>query len=494
MTPDPFLLRVPFSLRVSFFQPDDCLWPAPASAMMVKPQSGCHSQILIGLLARRTPRQHCMSHIFIDGLPGLSNSVGKLSLHTFGLSAFIRSAHFIARLSLDSSQVAWLFERSPVFLSQEKWNLPRRIFISGSDLWGSEKYELVAELTETEGGGALVSARNALTGRQLWEHFIPVPEPADWAEAAPAWPGAQTEEIDAFFASDANCLVVCISRESRRRRMYSRDVIVDTVPPHTCQTDAIRLDPSTGEALWRATFLGVAVGIVQRRTFSGIWSSKQLVGRVDFEAGTNRVLHEYDHPFGWPVNDGACVAASWHSKGEVGIVWLDERGLEVRKGSWPVPRVNTTRLHHTEAGIAIQANDQSLWWLGNEDLPGWNIRAKPYIYRVYCCPCTDVFVGTDGRGGRLLAFDPASGKETLNVKPGLGGAGTLSKVPGDDVLVARFWTSRRDTTDGSLFVLSMTDRRHQLECQCRDLVGTWQHGAVCVAGQESERLAIVDVR
>jgi hypothetical protein len=114
--------------------------------------------------------------------------------------------------------------------------------------------------------------------------------------------------------------------------------------------------------------------------------------------------------------------------------------------------------------------------------------------RVHCYPSTDVFVGTDGRGGRLLAFDPRSGKETLNIKPPLGGAGTLSKVPSHQVLVAKFWTSPRDSVSGNLFVLSMRDRSHLLGGQCRELLGTWQHGAVCVAGQNGERLANVDIR
>ena len=105
-------------------------------------------------------------------------------------------------------------------------------------------------------------------------------------------------------------------------------------------------------------------------------------------------------------------------------------------------RVSATYLHQTDAGFAVQINDQTLCWLGKEDVPLWSIRAKPYIYRVHCCPSTDVFVGTDGRGGCLRAFDPTSGEETLNVKPPLGGAGTLAKIPAHQMLVAKFWTSR----------------------------------------------------
>jgi hypothetical protein len=372
--------------------------------------------------------------------------------------------------------------------------LPRRIRISGSDLWHSESDDVVAELSPTEDGDALVSARHAETGQQLWEYFIPIPEPAEWAEPSPAWPGAQTEENDAFVAADPTRLVVCISRQSRRSRMYSPAMTVETLPPCACQLDAIRLDTSTGVPVWRESFQRVAVGIIERRSFSGIWSTGKRVGVLNFETGTNQVLQEYPHALGWPVRDSSLVAVPWCSNGEVGIDWLDERGSQVRQANWLQPRVSATYLHRTEAGLALQVNDQTLCWLGMEDVPLWTVRAKPYIYRVHCDPDSDVFVGTDGRGGRLLAFDAASGEETLNLKPPLGGAGTLSKVPDHKMLVAKFWTSRRDAVTGNLFVLSMRDRTHRLDCQCRELIGTWQHGAVCVAGKNGERLAIVDIR
>jgi hypothetical protein len=249
-----------------------------------------------------------MPHVFIDGLPGLGDSGGALSLRTGALSAFVRSPRFLARLLFESSQLAWMFERQPVLMKEWTWKLPCRIHISGLDLWHSEPDEVVVELSPTEDGGVLVSARHAETGRQLWEHLIPMPEAADWAEPSPAWPGAQTEEVDAFIASDPTRLVVCISRQSRRTRMYSPAITVDTLPPRACQTDAIRLDTSSGVPLWRATFQDVGVGIIERRSFSGIWSSSQRVGVLDFEAGTNRILHEFPHTLGWPIHDGSLVA------------------------------------------------------------------------------------------------------------------------------------------------------------------------------------------
>lgn len=160
---------------------------------------------------------------------------------------------------------------------------------------------------------------------------------------------------------------------------------------------------------------------------------------------------------------------------------------------WRQSKVNSTCLHLTGAGLALQVNDQTLAWLEKGDML-WAVRAKPYIYEVHRCPGSDVFVGTDGRGGRLLAFDPVAGTETLNLKPTFGGAGSLTKVPGHELLVASFLTSRTNFLAGELLVLSMRDRTHRFDRQFRALLGVWEHGAVCLAGKQCERLAIVDFR
>jgi hypothetical protein len=132
--------------------------------------------------------------------------------------------------------------------------------------------------------------------------------------------------------------------------------------------------------------------------------------------------------------------------------------------------------------------------MGKENEPRWSVRVKPYIYQVHRSPETDVFVGTDGNGGRLLAFDAATGRETLNLKPALGGVGSLSKVPGHDVLVATYSVSKSYSVPPRLLVLSMKDRRHRLDTDCCGLIGTWDHGAVGPAGKQWTRLAILDVR
>jgi hypothetical protein len=244
--------------------------------------------------------------------------------------------------------------------------------------------------------------------------------------------------------------------------------------------------------VWSGSFRDLRVGILERKSFSGIWSNCSKLGLLDFETGKNTILYESPCELGWPVRDNSALAVPWHFKKDVGIDWIDVRGSRIRQSSWRQSGVRSSTLHATESGLGLQTNDQTLWWLGKAETPLWNIRAKPYIYRVQCGPASNVFVGTDGQGGRLFAFDQASGEETLNIKPPMGGAGTLTKVPAHDVLVAKF--STKNWVDGRLFILSMKDRRHELACQCRELLGTWEHGAVCTTGAKGERIAVVDVR
>jgi hypothetical protein len=188
------------------------------------------------------------------------------------------------------------------------------------------------------------------------------------------------------------------------------------------------------------------------------------------------------------------VVVPWHSKGEAGVEWIDKSGSRARFGAWRAPKVAKTCLHATQAGLGLQTDDQTLWWLGEENAPKWNVKAKPYIYRVQHGPGTDVFIGTDGNGGRLLGFSELSGEETLNFRPVSGGVGDLCRVPANDVLVASVRKSRSYSIAPRLLVLSMSDRSYNLEKECYVILGTWEHGVVCRVGSRGERLAIVDIR
>lgn len=429
----------------------------------------------------------------IDGLPDFLDCVGSLVLRANGQSAVLRCDRFIARFSLSTGKTDWVIERTPVRFTESTSRLGRYINLFGASaaLWFSE--HVVAEIISTSCGAMNIVARDALTGTQLWERFVPIPEAAEWAEVTPAWAGAQTEEIYGFIADDPLRLVVLLARHTRRSMHSSPSVRVDYLPPFRCQTDAARFEPATGERIWQAAFQDVHVGIIERQSFTGIWTGSQRLGVIDFETGTNTILHELPHSLGWPVYDHAEIAVPWCSKNEVGVKWIDVKGQCVRTGAWQESKVSRIYLRPTHAGLAVQTNDQGLWWLGKESVPLWKIRAKPYIYHVHRASDTDVFVGTDGNGGRLLAFDASSGLETLNLKPALGGAGYLARIPGHAILVSTFCVSRSYSMSPRLLVLSMTDRSYTLDHECFLIMGTWENGVICRTGRDGGRIAVIDV-
>lgn len=164
------------------------------------------------------------------------------------------------------------------------------------------------------------------------------------------------------------------------------------------------------------------------------------------------------------------------------VVWLIEREsatMRISKSTWTLPR----RIH------------TPLWPAG---LDLWYNEADDVI--VALLPTEDggalVSARKAGTGHRLWehfipipAADLAAGRETLNLKPTVGGASSLTKVPGHELLVGTFGTSRTNFLAGELLVLYMHDRTHRFERQYGSLLGVWEHGAVCLAGKKWERLA-----
>lgn len=174
-------------------------------------------------------------------------------------------------------------------------------------------------------------------------------------------------------------------------------------------------------------------------------------------------------------------------------------GTVQQQASFSRKKTNDTAIHLTSAGLALQINDQKLLWFGDSNSPQWEALCKPYIYNVHGFPGTDIFVGTDGRGGRLFSFDQQTGEEKLNLKSeGGGGMADLEYLETHQSLAFSFGATR---TQAGLMILSVSDnnqkfmstdthdRRARLAC-----LGFWRHGAVYRVGRNLEQLGILDLR
>lgn len=434
----------------------------------------------------------------IAGLPDPPNELfSSLAIRTFQDTAFIRYSTYIARVNLVSGQVEWILKREPQ--DTTRWRvLNRRIRCSFDGNFRLAKSgEALVEIQATESGGVQATAWSAATGAVLWVRRFPVPEAAPWAEKTPAWSQAETEEIHAFLADDTEKVVLGFARHTRRSMGWSPTINVDWIPPFACQLDMTGLDPLTGTQVWQDSYPDVTVGIVHRGRFCGEWSHDGRMGVIDLESGSNRVLFQSPHSLGWPTRDSRDFVVSWHAKAEVGVTWISERGEIVRTGAWLVKKVRFTHLHQTGNGLALQTNDQNLHWLGCGSTPLWSIRAKPYIYSVHHASGANVYVATDGNGGRLLGFDVRTGAETLNLKQKLGGFGAIIEM-GDGVFVHGWTDSPSYSVTSRLFVLAMKSGRFEI-CDTRLApFAAWRNGVIgCIwknAVRQGGEIAIADLR
>lgn len=434
----------------------------------------------------------------VEHLPHVKISGKSLRrcISTQGRALYLNTTCFAARIDLETIRLEWLIERPADNLTDSySWqNLPRRIRPTNRVFWISENSRTVAEIASASCGGLRVTARDAMTGTQIWTHVVQALDTFQMEVPSPAW--AQTEEIRAFVVDDPKSLVICLYRQSRRA-VGSAPVdrtATSTLPGFACQTDIIQLDPLTGFRDSNADTDSIRTRIVQHMAFSDIWNELYCDREVDLGTQHISVLSRPGTVVGSPVRDGLHFAVPWHSKTEVGVVWINNQGVPVRSGMWRQSRVQNTKLHSTSDGLAIQTNHQTLSWLGTTDRPQWAVQAKPYIYHVHCCTASNVFVATDGNGGRLLSLERHSGQQCFNLKPALGGLGNLCEIPGHSILVARLRISRSNTVSPKLLVLSMRDCTYEQDHNCWDVVGTWQHGAICRTGDSGELLAIFDVR
>lgn len=403
-----------------------------------------------------------MSVKFLDDLPGMDED--RIDPHVFvaGLTAYFRTTSCLARISLSTGNVDWLVQR-------------RADCNAHNDFWVSENGEFIAEIQSGKRYEITACVRNPLSGQVIWERSFQC-----------------LDSNDAYFAADPKRLVLCLYGQALLRK-------IDELPNPACLFDistVIRLDPATGQALWSDSYPNLLVRELERRTFTELWCRSPQLGLLDLETGIQTILHQSAVELGWsPARVGTTSAVSWHSPKQIGVDWFDDHGTRLRSCVIDKRGAKSTRLCDSGAGLALNLNGaELLWWYGDSDQPLWSFRAKPYVYQVHRAHETDLFVGTDGNGGRLYALDPETGQETLNLKPALGGVGDLSRLPHQRILVAPFRTSKSYSATRRLLVVSMDDRSHHLDYECQSLLGTWQHGAICRTGKKSERLTIVDLR
>lgn len=395
----------------------------------------------------------------LDGFDAGPSAVALLH----GARLLVADDRRLACARLDGAR-EWEVARTPPAFPRSR--APRAIRAGGRPLWVGG--DVVVQLLDAEDGVALV-AHDVPSGRERWRRTIPTPPPASFAEVAPAWDGAQTEELTGFLGA-GDVLALAIARTSRRTTRWPDH----PAPELRAQLDLARLDPSDGRALWESSFPDVRVPLLEQRRFSGWHVAGRRLAVVDWATGAARAFAELDGEPGWPRRVGRHVLVPLRRRGAIAVERFDARtGARKGRAEWRRNGVRELRIHDAGGAAALQVNDQLVSPLGDDLAPRWELRAQPYVYGVAAAPSGPVVVATSGNGGGVYAVARASGEVLREVRiPG--GAWDAVRVDGTALVAAACWGGR----------LAIVDRRGRI-------AQVAVPGAHAVAGARAGRVVVL---
>ncbi len=426
----------------------------------------------------------------------LDKVLGDLEVATAGSYCLIRKSDFLALCSLKTGEVNWCESRSaPHGNSDPSRDTFCDLLLWGTKLWIGLLEKVVAEIFYHQPDSVKLVARCLETGKILWQHIYHRPPLEPWAEKEPAWPGAPQEETYVFLARSENNLVLCVHRRTRSVRITTSEFTVSHTPPFQCQTDLYSFEPTSGAIRWSTVQLGLKLNILEAKDFQGLWANEGQAGWIDFDSGKVNIIDREADCFGTPTiyrNDGYFPWFNKKSK-RIGYFRTNERMEPHCDHSWIEKGVREIKGWPTSDGVAIQINDQKITWTTAGDRI-WEQRAKPYVYRVFATSVSDVFVATDGAGGRLLGFDRTHGQETFSFRPVLGGLGHTYFFEEAQIAVASVAMKKSHWVPSRLLRLSTDSKTTDFVASCWMILSRWSHGVVFLSGEKERRLSVLDLQ
>ncbi len=154
--------------------------------------------------------------------------------------------------------------------------------------------------------------------------------------------------------------------------------------------------------------------------------------------------------------------------------------------SWTEQGVRDIRAWPTSNGVVVQVNHQKVIWTTADDRV-WVQRAKPYVYGVFATEDSDIFVTTDGGGGRMLGFDRISGNETFNFRPALGGLAHTHFFEEAQIAVASVAMKKSHWVASRLLVFRTDTKSMDFVASCWMILSRWSGGVVFVDAIKNAR-------
>lgn len=421
---------------------------------------------------------------------------GDLEVATSGDFCLVRKSDFLALCSFGMGKAVWCIDRQACEGSSDPTkDVFSTMLLWGNNVWIGATSGVAAELSYIEPESAKLVVRCLMSGEVLWEYEYQRPPLAPWAEKEPAWPGAPQEEIYLFLANSKDNLVLCVYRRTRCEAMTTPDFSVDDVPPFHCQTELYSFEPTTGRVLWRVVQEGLRLDLLDWKNFRGQWVNGEQAGLVDLDSGEVSSIVKDDVCFGRPaIYKGNGYFPWFHKKHKrVGYIRSNSKMIVDRDFEWSATNVRDTRVWPTCQGVALQINDQKLLWTTHDGHMLWEQRAKPYIYNMFASDVSDIFVGTDGAGGRLLGFDSTTGQETFNFRPPFCGFGDCYFFEEPLLAVASAAVKKSHSVPSQILLFYPDTKEMEFTSTCWKIVGAWARGVVFVSGEKGRPISFLDL-
>lgn len=276
--------------------------------------------------------------------------------------------------------------------------------------------------------------------------------------------------------------------------MSTSEFTVFETPPFQSQTELYSFEPTTGALRWSKVQIGLRLSLPEWKDFQGLWVNDGQAGWLDLDSGVVYAIERGSCCFGMPAMYGKLGYFPWFDKRSkrIGYIRANQQMEVDCDYSWNEKSVRDIRAWPTSCGVALQINDQKvIWTSANERL--WEQRAKPYVYNAFATDDSDIFVATDGAGGRLLGFNRIDGHETLNFKPAFCGLGHSHFFEEAQVAVASVAMKRSHWVPSKLLIFNTKTKSMDFVSSCWDILARWSRGVVFVSGEKDRRIAFLDL-
>jgi hypothetical protein len=337
--------------------------------------------------------------------------------HTAGPAIYIRSSDTLARFDIDPPAHRW---SAPCIGRYGSPNVDRSMMVDGQSChWVSPDARLVAALFPTE-TGLTIRAFLADSGHIAWERSIPSPRLAAGIRLGP-----ETCEAARIVPLDDILMVAILSYP---------------LAPPPVSASLWRLDPSTGETLWTGTLAGLGdmIGLDPALDHFALHCS---ILEINWRRGATRLLAgPLPHPPSDPCSGRDGVYTSWHDgRGKLTVAryQTDPRSPPVL-ATWRRPRVKDSQVHEHNGAVLLRVNSTAAILLNPDLTPRWEARLDAPVCTVAAPDDANLLIATAGNGGSLYAFDRASGRERLRLRPARYGVSSLHCIDGTEIFAAPF--------------------------------------------------------